>query len=318
MKKHLHSIEGLLELFSAEPWVFQPAELYKVREDFPFDLSNHNIYIIAHRNRITINPNSLKIENKGESVSGEFIVHNRENKSTYSFLTFPLVGKKIVDISDTIYPHISIRLKIDDGQSVQIRIQDIILCSEHNLAKLVNLKVDYIGQSYGNEGNSDAMTRLIGKTGKQGHGSLQKVLADLSTNHPDKEVHVLLYSYEFYKNFIRNSLIKTVDDFKFNETRFDKLISAKYERSNRIDLVEAGLIRYFEPEYNEIYKKSFPQKTHEMLQSLFDYDVTGLAISLSTEDHKLSLYSDKVEENSMHCPSYSIVKDSERASFLDL
>jgi hypothetical protein len=55
-----------------------------------------------------------------------------------------------------------------------------------------------------------------------------------------------------------------------------------------------------------------------MLQSLFEMDVTGLAVSLSTMEHRLGVYSDVLAPSSAHCAQFSIVDDEDRASFLDL
>lgn len=319
MKKRLHEIEGLLELVSTDPWIFKPSELYKINGDMRDALVNYNLYLVARRNRISLDPKSLKITRNKDKICGKLVVNIEDEKKRFPF-TFhcPLEGN-ITAIGETEYPHVHLRFIVDGYHHAQVRIHDVLRFSKHDLGEYANLKIEYIGQSYGTDGSSDAMTRLIGKTGKQGHGSLQKVLSDLNEKRPDQEVHILLYSYESYKNYIHaGGKVAPLHDFDHDESRFDRLLTAKYGRENRIDLAEASLIRYFEPKYNDIYKKTFPQKTHDMLQFLFEYDVTGLAVSISTLEHNLKVFSDKVNASSIHCPQYSILKDSERASFLDL
>lgn len=319
MKKRLHAVEGLLELISTDPWIFQPSELYEIEGELRDELKKYNLYLVARRNRISIDFSSLSIQDEGASVSGNFSVHIQDSVKKLPFRFECPVKGKITAIGETDYPHSCLRLCIDDQHLLQFRIHEVIRFSENSLASHAYLKIEYVGQSFGEEGSSDAMTRLIGKTGKQGHGSLQKVLADLNKNHPDQEVHILLYSYESYKNYIHaGGTLEPTHDIDHDETRFNTLMHAEYTRENRIDLAEASLIRYFSPKYNDIYKKTFPKKTHDMLQSLFNYDVTGLAVPLSTMEHNLMVFSDVVSASSMHCPSYSILKDSERASFLDL
>ena len=319
MKKRLHEVEGLLELISTDPWIFQPSELYEISGELRDELKRYNLYLVARRNRISMDIQSLFVTEGGESVSGNFSVYIQDTVKKVPFKFPSPVEGKITAIGETEYPHSFLRLLIDDQHPIQLRTHEVIRFSEHSLATFADLKVEYVGQSFGKGGSSDAMARLIGKTGKQGHGSLQKVLADLNKNHPDQEVHILLYSYESYKNYIQaGGHLEPVHDIDHDEGRLDTLMNAEYSKENRIDLAEASLIRYFSPTYNDIFKKTFPQKTHDMLQSLFNYDVTGLAVSLSTMEHNLRVYSDSVSASSMHCPSFSIVKDSERASFLDL
>lgn len=319
VKTRLHEIEGLLELISTDPWIFRPSELYKISGELRDELRHYNIYLIARRNRITIDPNSLSIENNGGKICGLFQVHQQESVSKVPFEFTNPVNLPITGLGPIEYPNIYIRFFVGDKIPVQMRLHDVIRGSDSQLGDFSNLKVEYIGQSFGDDGSSDALQRLIGKTGKQGHGSFQQVLADLSDRYPDNESHVLFYSYLQYKNHMfMGGGIKPVYDFDHDESRLDHLMNVKYTRENRIDLIEAGLIRYFQPHYNEIYKKTFPQESHSMLQSLFDADVTGLAISLSTIEHKVKLYSDYIAPSAMHCPQYPIVNDATRASFFDL
>lgn len=318
-KTRLHEVEGLLELISTDPWVFRPSELYDISGELRDILKCYNIYLIARRNRITLDPSSLRIENNGEKICGLFQCHQENSVFKVPFEFQNPVNLPITALGDTDYPHIYLRFIAGEKLPIQIRLHDVIRFSKSELGALTDLKVEYIGQSFGDEGSSDALQRLIGKTGKQGHGSFQKVLADLSDRYPDNESHVLFYSYQQYKNLtFMGGKIPAVHDFDHEEGRLDLLMGAKYTRENRIDLVEAGLIRYFQPNYNEIYKKTFPQESHSMLQSLFDADVTGLAISLSTMEHKVKVFSDHVKPSSMHCAQFSIVDDAARASFLDL
>jgi len=315
----MHAIEGLLELISTDPWVFKPAELYKIDGPLREQLTRYNLYLVARRQRLSIDQSSLAISDSQEEISGNFVVHIQDEKKYIPF-TYPCpIEGKVTQIGLAEYPHSYLRFIVNDVHPVQIRLHDILRFSVHKLGKYADLKIEYVGQSFGTDGSSDAMQRLIGKTGKQGHGCLQKVLADINEKYPDQEAHILLYSYEEYKNYIHaGGAVQPTYDFDHDENRFENLMTAKYSRDNRIDLAEATLIRYFEPIYNDTYKKTFPKKTHDMLQSLFEYDVTGLAVSISTLEHNLRIYSDKVSASNMHCPQFSILKDSERASFLDL
>ncbi len=320
MKIRKHAVEGLLELFSAEPYIFKPAELYKLDEEISKILVNHNIYLVSTRNRISFDQPSLKISKCSNELTGNFLVHNKFTIDTRPFKFKLPYDEKVLQIYEVEYPFNVLCLKLASYKTPQyIRLQDVITHSDHKLDEFVNLKIEYIGQSFGKNGSSNAIKRLIGRTGKQGHGSLQKVLADINNDYPDQEVLILLYDFLEYKNFIyAGGIVQPTFSFESNENRLFDLLEAKYTRKNRIDLVEASLIRYFKPVYNDTYKKSFPKETHEMLNSLFEMDVTGLATSISTADHKIKVYSDSIDPEEMHCAKYSILNESDRASILDL
>lgn len=319
MKQRLHAVEGLVELISSDPWIFKPSELYKIEGDLREELRNFNIYLVARRPRIAFDPASLRIENGGSEIVGSFLIQEQDIRTPLEFAFPNPFNQPITAIGRTEFPHASLRFVVCDALPVEMRLHDVARTSHIKSTNDFDLKVDYVGQSFGSDGDSDAIQRLIGKTGKQGHGSLQRIIADINDEHSDNEVHILLYSYGQYRNFMfmGGGLVPEFD-FDADPQRLDTLMNASYSRENRIDLVEASLIKYFQPKYNEIYKKTFPDTTHKMLDSLFAADVTGLAVTMSTMDHKICTYSDHVERSIIHCAQYSIVTSKDRASFLDL
>lgn len=318
-KYRLHEIEALLELFSTDPFVFRPSELYRIDGELRKELERYNIYALGIRPRISIHPNSLALDYDSQLISGVFVVNLGLELKNIPFKYRNHFDLPITEIGKPEYPFDHLRFVLNNQIPAQIRIHDVIRFSDTSLRPYSDLKIEYVGQSYGEEGSSDAINRLIGKTGKQGHGSLQKVLADISSSNPESEAYILLYSFEFYKKVtIGGAGLEPKIPFEDAPGRFDELLNATVPRKNRIDLVEAALIRYFQPKYNDIYKKTFPKVTHDILKTLFDHDITGLSTSLSTNEHNIMVYSGKVSASDKHLAMYPIVKDKDRASFLDI
>lgn len=319
MKQRLHEVEGLVELISTDPWIFKPTELYRIEGQLREDLRNFNIYLLARRPRISFDSASLEIRHAQE-ISGSLLIQSGGDQSPIGFVFSNPFDMPITEIGKTDYPHSVLRFILGGSVPVEMRLHDVARFSEIEARDPLGMKVEYVGQSFGKDGESDALQRLIGRTGKQGHGSFQRILAEITDSHPDSECHVLLYNYGQYKNymFMGGRSSPPTFDFDTDDGRLEQLMSASYSRENRIDLAEAALIRYFQPTYNETYKKTFPDETHKMLESLFAADVTGLAVTLSTLEHRLATYSDYAPPTSIHCARYSIVTDQERASFLDL
>jgi len=318
-KARKHEIEGLLELFSTDPFVFRPAELYSIDGELRDQLHRYNIYLVARRPRISINPKSLTLNTSNQTIDGVFSVNLGLEIKEIPFSYPNLFSAPITGLGELDYPYDHLRFVVANRVPIQIRAHDVIRFSKTQLQPYSDLLVEYVGQSFGNEGDSDAVMRLIGKTGKQGHGSLQKVLADINASNPESEVHLLLYSYEFYKKFTiaGGSLLPEIS-LDNAPDRFEKLLGARVSREDRINLVEAALIRYFQPTYNDKYKKTFPQTTHEILNVLFDLDITGLSASLSTEEHNIRVFSKSVQPSDQHCTRYPIVQEEQRASFFDV
>lgn len=318
-KYRLHEIEGLLELYSSDPFVFRPAELYQLNGELRTKLEIYNIYMVGKRSRIALHPESLSLNFADQTISGVFTVNLGFEIKQVPFIFKNMYNLPITELLKTDYPYDHLKIILNRQFQTQIRTHDIIRFSSSNLRPHSHLYIEYIGQSFGEDGSSDAIDRLIGKTGKQGHGSLQKVLADINASNPESEVYVLLYSYEFYKKVTFGGA-GPEPQISFDEApgRLMNLLNATVPRPNRIDLVEASLIRYFQPKYNDIYKKTFPQTTHDILKDLFNLDITGLSISLSTNEQNISVYSEKVLPSDGHLAMYPIVKDKDRATFLDL
>ncbi|MHB1677890.1 MAG: hypothetical protein ACYCSS_10205 [Sulfuriferula sp.] len=318
-KVRKHEIEGLLELYSTDPFVFRPAELYSIDGELREQLRNYNIYMVARRPRISIKPKSVTLNASAQTIDGIFSVNLGFEIKEIPFSYFNFFSALITDLGKLEYPYDHLRFVVANRTPVQIRIHDVIRFSKTSLQPYSDLFVEYVGQSFGEDGDSDAIARLIGKTGKQGHGSLQKVLADINASNPESEVYLLLYSYTLYKKFmIAGGYLVPEISLDDAPNRFDKLLDARVSREERVDLIEAALIKYFQPKYNDTYKKTFPQKTHEILNVLFDLDITGLSTSLSTNEHNIRIYSKFVAPSNQHCARYPIVQKSQRASFFDV
>ncbi len=323
MKRRIHEVEALLELFSSDGFIFRPSELYEINlgSSLRQYLERYNIYIICRRPRFSINPKSLKLNKKKQTITGEFIISLPGEKKSVDFEFKNPMDEYIETLGALEYPFDQLRFITKSGFPIQLRIIDVIkfLANPFSLLPYSQLLVEYVGQSFGADGKRDALDRLIGETGKQGHGSLQKVLSDLNAHYPDDEVFIVLYSFEFYKkHIVGGGSYEPEISFDKAPDRFDKFMRVTLSRQNRIDLVEAALIRYFQPIYNERYKKTFPKENHKILNALYDFDITGLAISLSTEESFTPLYSHVVPASCQHLITYPITKEEDRATYFDI
>ncbi|MGX9731990.1 hypothetical protein ACWYXO_15385 [Janthinobacterium aestuarii] len=321
-KYRLHEIEGAVELFSSDPFVFRPAELYQIKGDLRKAMERYNLYLVARRPRMSLIPSSLILGRDGESVTGTIEAQVGAVRNEIRFKTFLPAPLQAAQLGEHKYPFDYLHFYTPDGTSVHLRLHDVLRFSDVPKSSLTDMQVEYVGQAFGDAGERDVVDRLIGNTGKVGHGSLQKVLAEVNANHPDQEVHLLLYSFEFHKRHIilggflgqpepRHSIDSAPN-------RFEQFFETEIGRNIRIDLAEAALIRYFAPAYNDIYKKTFPTETHKILDRLHELDITGLAVSLSTLEHNIRVVSKRAAPSDAHCATFPITTDQNRLSFLEL
>ena len=69
-KYRLHEIEGAVELFSSDPYIFRAAELYQITGSLRKEIERFNLYLVARRPRMSLIPSSLALGPSGESVTG--------------------------------------------------------------------------------------------------------------------------------------------------------------------------------------------------------------------------------------------------------
>ncbi len=274
-------------------------------------LDKCHIYIIAARPSPYFKPQTLKHENN--LLSGTLCYRIGEQEYEHVFESYPwrLEGDAVT--IDCKYPYKEIVSLNVDGQEVTFIPASIfsIRLNEMNLGvrDLNNYEVLYVGQAIGN-GTRSAKDRL------KSHSTLQKILALTAHDYPGKEI--MIFMYEFNNDQIMVSTdgaAKKSDNTEKNEDRLMNAIENPPKKSQKIGLIEAGLIRYFQPYYNEIFKVKFPSTKHKVLRSCYDLDVTGLIVELHSTNMGYFLYSSTVLPSSNHIANFDLVSSKNRHSF---
>jgi len=276
-------------------------------------ISECHIYIITARPSPYFKPDSLKHEN--DLLSGKvcYRIDGVEKEIDFSGFGWELVdGAVSIDCK---YPFKEIISRNPEGNEVRYiaasYLANIYLSegSEH-LTDLNNYEVLYVGQSIGNTGNRNALDRLTN------HSTLQKILAQVGYDYPDKEI--MIFMHEFKHEYMFSSTdgrAKDSDTSDANETRLFNAIENPPNKRQKIGMVEAGLIRYFQPHYNEIYKIKFPSTKLKVLNSCYELDISGLTIELNSTDLNYFLHSATVRTDNHHIAQFDLFDALERNSF---
>lgn len=314
--------EGGLELFSSGATMIQPTDIYHLAKDDDIREAfiGCNIYIVARRRRISIATDSLRIEN--QQICGDFLVQYGHGYERFPFRHGLKLANNITSVAAPGYPQDGIYYKASTGETVRMPIFRFMADCEYDLDENDDLEVLYVGKGYGKNGERLALDRL------QHHEKLQRILADTLHEQPDHEVLLLLFRYEHYKNHSSSAGDFSVEPTATEEEDSEYLLTvmnAKFSRRNRVLLAEAGLIRYFEPKYNKIYKKTFPSKKHKVLEELLELDFSGLTVQIDTGNIKTNLVSDKAPSLTgmfaelhpyVHIAKIPLYSQEERESFL--
>ncbi|MGY8821359.1 MAG: hypothetical protein ACKVLM_18385 [Pseudomonadales bacterium] len=177
---------------------------------------------------------------------------------------------------------------------------------------LNRFEVQYVGQAIG-QGNRSAQQRLTS------HATFQKILALSAYDNPDDEIVVFMFQFDHEQvvSSMDGRAVGAIADDS-NEDRLMTAIRNPPAKKQKIAMVEAGLIRYFQPRYNEVFKIKFPSQKHKTLMSCKELDVSALIVELDTSDLGFTLWSPTICADEHHIARYDLVNLENRMSFFNL
>lgn len=266
-----------------------------------------HIYLICKRPATYFVKDSLVYKDNNLSVTVGYKINGEEHTFQYEG-EFPLLdGAVSLAISD--YPHREILTFDSEGNEVRRLPASLVSVKQNSSSPLKKLEVLYVGQSFGN-GSRSAHQRL------KSHSTLQKILADTAHKYPDSEVSVLMFKFEEYRLLMSfDGISKDTIKGKRDKERFISIKENPLTLKQQVGLVEASLIRYFQPEYNDKFKLKFPSPKVKLLKKCFELDFSGLVIEINSEELRFELFSATREPKMHHISNVDIISDKSRASF---
>lgn len=285
-----------------------------MRPDDEENLSNCHIYFIAARPLPYFKQGSIKHYNK--KLSGILCYKIDGHEFEIPFADYPWeLSKDVVNI-ELKYPYREVVSYKENGE-VETLVPASFLANLYipiivEGSPLNQYEILYIGQALG-QGSRSAADRL------KRHETLQKILALSSYEYPDKEIMLFMFEFEHDQMFTSmDGRAKDADNSGENETRLINAMKNPPNKKQKIGMIEAGFIRYFQPHYNEIFKIKFPSSKHKVLQSCIDLDVTGLILELDTSDLRCKLYSLAATVSDHHIAKLDLTSQQNRLSFFHI
>jgi len=314
-----------LRMNTSRMWLLHQDQLENLKNSDEFKIDPPHIYVVVRQPKVSID---TVFYINDEILRISFNIQQQDTLRTESFRVpiSPEVPKLELDCP---YPYTEYILKDSQGNKhmggkaailllQQINsFQGLDLPSQEidkldNLQKSLSFEVLYVGQSYGTEGSSTSVDRLIN------HKTLQKIYFDSSKNFPGKDIWLILCSFE--KSIITTTDPKQ-DEYGVSEAENNKHLfqaaNTEVTEKQSINFTEASLIRYFQPEYNKIYKDSFPSTSHTAYSECYELDVNSVAIHLSTQEFFM-LHSSQVPPNCDHSAYFNLHSHNERKSMFEL
>jgi hypothetical protein len=269
-----------------------------------------HIYMVGRRPRITLNPNSIEIDDK--IIKCQFQIQRGNTFEPHTFIARNGFGTTKISL-DCPYPHTEFIFRDEQGEQL-LKGKTAVLMGMvfPNSWSLLKLEVLYIGQSYGIEGARTAPERLAN------HSTLQAIYADGIKSFPDQEIWLILWNFEpqLLASFdgITKKYGTTIEE---DDKHTEEVIKNPVSEQQRINFTEAALIKYFEPEYNIKYKTRFPNPAHKTYSECYNLDLNLVSFSLTTDDIGCQLWSKKVPPKWTHSAQYELDSSEERKSMLN-
>lgn len=282
--------------------------IFDISSDVRSIIDNCHIYIIGTRPRVFFN--SRSVIHFGDVITGRLKWREAGEEKECSFrlrARAPYGERFVLDQ----YPHrklISAKGFVNGKKFIPI--MAVVHEGEGVDPVLRDYEVLYVGQSYAS-GKRNAFDRL------RRHETLQRILADHAENRPDDELMIFMFQYE-------EPLLMTTFSPQYSPQaevensalKFASLVMDTYSREEIVNVAEAGLIRYFQPEYNNHYVDRFPENRQEILRKCYQRDLDALTVEVNTEELNARLRIAKSGEvGSHHIAKYDLHDDSKRRSF---
>ncbi|MFZ3596904.1 hypothetical protein [Streptomyces sp. BH104] len=256
----------------------------------------------------------MTIENG--SISG---VARRQNEGGFTSINFTM-GYELAGGSGPItwvsdYPHEDFSL-VDEGSG-----EELISGSAYVL--LTHLGVDpswrthevlYVGQAFGKSGERQAFDRL------RKHDTLQRIYSE---QRPDREIWLSLCAITDVA--VMSTMHPTDNGTVSAKENTDHVVRAHrrvvenrhFNGREGVAIAEAGLIRYFQPKYNKVFKNNFPDPDHVSLAECMDLEINTVILELHGMNVQTRYMSSGVEANYLHFPQYPLFEADGRDSLLD-
>lgn len=295
MAKRRFNLEASLHLYSSGPAVMTPADLYDAARDANLRdaFVGTNIYLIVSRPRIVVDARSIQLQ--GRLLTGHFHVMREEGWASvpFQYVLEPDVcrGEPLSDGIAVAPNGTRVCIQYERGH---LFIAAHVLVSQGQAELLQterDLQVLYVGQGVGRHHERLAMDRLLK------HSTLQRILADFHTWHPEWEVLLLFYRFEHARMMFNTGgdlNLPPTASAEEERTHVARVRQATIGRRERISLAEAALIHYFQPEYNTVFRRTHfadAAKKRKFLASVMRKDLVGLIVELGAWNLGARLYS---------------------------
>jgi len=311
-----HLMEFLLVFTAIDRFIFRISDIDELDDLIPEELAARvsacHIYMICKRPRLSLKNTAPKVTGESVVVNLEYrlagTLHSSEAQIPRSYFT-----DEEVDFRASPYPRRELLSYDKSGKHMGTM---LLANYAHLFAGLPvearDLKVLYVGKGVA----SKAKGRL------QSHSTLQKILAQVTSNEPDDEVFILLYAFDRPKKCMIKLESPSGEPEVSGDAALNHVSRMRAYKPNldaQVAVIEAALINYFQTDkYNTHYIHSFPSPKLAILKDVYYADFAGLVVEIDNANIAYQrIYSDKVAPHHFHAAKVDFRKMENRFSVLE-
>ncbi len=269
-----------------------------------------HIYIIARRPRITLEPSSFQIT--PDAIRFNFKIQRQNDFHTVPCKATNNFGRSDLTLNCP-YPHVEFAFVAPDGTTLlNGKVAHLMTQFGLTFSDYLNLEVLYIGQSYGVDGARTAPQRL------KSHSTLQSIYAEAISRSPDQDVWLMLCHVEFLLMIGMDPTQPTQTTLDEDTAHIHNVVHKPVSEQQQINFAEAALIRYFQPEYNVMFKNVFPNPAHKTYSECYDVDLNSVMIEVQTEEGRFRLWSFSVSHEWVHMATFELHNREQRLSMFKM
>jgi len=274
------------------------------------DAEQLHLYVVARRPLVRIQPQSVEFTD--DEVRFVVGLQNGESFSEFPMNMGHPFGSGATWESEWPYDEFSIRRSGGEVCLSGTVAQLSSVIPEWPLAARV-LEVVYVGQAFGKDGERTAWDRL------KSHATVQRILAETPR---DQQVWIAMAAVTDVQMTYEIVPGPTATSDEEDNRHVASIISAvergDFREKEAVALAEAGMIRYFQPEYNDRLKHRFPARNSVPLETARGLDVHGLVVEIQSDAIRNLIGTVAQKASTLHFAGFTIHVDDEREVTLAL
>ncbi|MGW5380696.1 hypothetical protein ACWESM_35155 [Nocardia sp. NPDC003999] len=280
------------------------------RMNIPREPSCH-LYVVTETPRVLIPPSTVMAQ--GSLIAGEARRQVEDSFESCEFRFKYIDGSQLQWNSEYPYEDYSIIDISSNSTILSANAHETIAHGSEVADEWCEHNVLYVGQAFGRAGERQAFDRL------RSHSTLQRIYAE---RRPDKEVWLSLCAITdvailYTSHPSDHGVVRGGEDLAHARKVHERVNNPRFYGREGVALAEAGLIRYFQPKYNQIFKDNFPDPNHVSLAECLDLDLHTLVVEFQGIYTPYSYGTNAIGYTQNHFARYPLFAEDGRMELFD-